>query len=226
MNQQQERVRNAETQGAGIQHANAYRGQVRESLRQFEGYTRHYSIHIGGVYSSREPAVVRTILGSCIAVCLRDPATKVGGMNHFMLPAGGMGEGANARYGIHAMELLINECMKMGADRRRLEAKVFGGGHVLRVQTSASNVPQSNIRFALQFLATEGIPILARDLGGFAAREVYFFTDSGRTLLKRLGSTGTEDARELAAMQREEKTQLQSFAVPASPADDSNVTLF
>jgi chemotaxis receptor (MCP) glutamine deamidase CheD len=187
---------------------------------------RHYGIHIGGVFASREPAVVRTVLGSCISVCLRDPVAKIGGMNHFMLPTGGMEEEANARYGIHAMELLINECMKMGADRRRLEAKVFGGGHVLRVQVSEGNVPQSNIRFALQFLATEGIPILARDLGGFAAREVYFFTDSGRTLLKRLSHTGLDNTQELAAIEHAEQTQLQSWAKPAPPEDDSNITLF
>src|SRR5580658_1868975 len=89
------------------------------------------SIHIGEIFASREPAVVRTVLGSCIAVCLRDPVAGVGGMNHFLLPYGGHNELASARYGIHAMELLINDCMKVGADRAKLEAKVFGGGHVL-----------------------------------------------------------------------------------------------
>ena len=130
------------------------------------------SIHIGGVFASHQPAVVRTVLGSCIAVCLRDPSAGVGGMNHFMLPCSGENEAVSARYGIHAMELLINACMREGADRRKLEAKVFGGGHVLKIRESDDNVPRSNIRFALQFLETENIPIITRDLGGYEPREV------------------------------------------------------
>lgn len=188
----------------------------------------HHSIHIGGVCASAQPAVVRTILGSCIAVCLRDPLLCVGGMNHFMLPAGAAGEAVSARYGVHAMELLINECMHAGADRTRLEAKVFGGGHVLRMRETDGNVPQSNIRFALEFLRTERISIVAQDLGGYAAREVYFFTDTGKTLLRRLSATGSEgrDARE--ALEREERASLRRAvrSVPRAEEDDSNVTLF
>ena len=182
-----------------------------------------HKIHIGGVKASREPAVVRTVLGSCIAVCLRDPEIKTGGMNHFMLPSGSSGEAVSARYGVHAMELLINDCMRAGAERDRLEAKVFGGGHVLRLRETDGNVPQSNIRFALHFLQTEGIPIVSRDLGGYAAREVYFFTDSGRTLLKRLSSTGGNG--ELAALEREERASLVK-PTPAAQRVDDNVTLF
>ena len=160
-----------------------------------------HKIHIGGIKASREPAVVRTVLGSCIAVCLRDPKAMVGGMNHFMLPAGSDGEAVSARYGIHAMELLINDCMRAGAERSRLEAKVFGGGHVLRLRETDGNVPHSNIRFALHFLQTENLPIISRDLGGYSAREVYFFTDTGNILLKRLSATGTNG--EVAEVERE-----------------------
>jgi chemotaxis protein CheD len=176
------------------------------------------SIHIGGVFADRRATVVRTVLGSCIAVCLRDPGAKTGGMNHFMLPSGADCVGC-ARYGVQAMELLINACMKAGADRRRLEAKVFGGGHVLKIRESDSNVPKSNIRFALEFLATEQIPIVSKDVGGYAAREVYFFTDTGRTLLKRLTPTG------IAEVEAEEREQLRQFSMPAADEDD-NVTLF
>ena len=180
-------------------------------------------IHIGGVFASREPAVVYTLLGSCIAVCLRDPVAQIGGMNHFMLPASAEGEAAGSRYGIQAMELLINACMKRGADRSRLEAKVFGGGHVLRIRESADNVPKSNIRFALEFLQTECIPIISRDVGGYVGREIYFFTDSGRTLLKRMQSTHGEKA--VAEMESRERERLRA-AKPAKPDDDSNITLF
>lgn len=186
---------------------------------------RPYSIHIGGVCASREPAVVRTVLGSCIAVCLRDPAARVGGMNHFMLPASLSGAAVSARYGVHAMELLINECMKLGADRGRLEAKVFGGGHVLKMRESDGNVPQSNIQFALRFLETESIPIIKQDLGGYAAREVYFYTDTGRALLRRLAPTGLDNAA-LAEIEREERQALRVKRAPAPPPDDSNITLF
>ena len=183
-----------------------------------------HRIHIGGVFASREGAVVYTLLGSCIAVCLRDPVAHVGGMNHFMLPASVEGQQDNARYGVQAMELLINACMKQGADRNRLEAKVFGGGHVLRVRENADNVPRSNIRFALAFLQTEGIPIASRDLGGYVGREIYFFTDTGRTLLKRMQSTHGD--KTLSGVESREREHLRAAAKPPPPPDDSNITLF
>ena len=191
--------------------------------RNMEGRPLH-SIHIGGVFAERSPAVVRTVLGSCIAVCLRDPNSQIGGMNHFMLPTGGKDE-SSARYGVQAMELLINACMRHGADRRMLEAKVFGGGHVLKIRESDGNVPKSNIRFAMEFLTTERIPIVSQDLGGYSAREVYFFTDSGRTLLKRLAPTGSGTHNPIAALEAEERAELRRFTRPA-PVEDDNVTLF
>ena len=181
-------------------------------------------IHIGGVFASRDSAVVYTLLGSCIAVCLRDPLAQIGGMNHFMLPASAEGEESSARYGVQAMELLINACMKKGADRSRLEAKVFGGGHVLRMRESADNVPRSNIRFALEFLHTENIPIVSRDLGGYVGREIFFFTDSGKTLLKRMQSTHGD--RTLDAVESREREHLRAATKPSPQADDSNITLF
>ena len=181
------------------------------------------SIHIGGVVASRTPVVVSTILGSCISVCLRDAKTRAGGMNHFMLPSGSADGGAEARFGIHAMELLINECMKAGADRRRLEAKLFGGGHVLKMRETDGNVPQSNIAFALQFLETENIPILSQDLGGYAAREVHFFTDTGKTLMRRMAITDVKDPA-LAQIEREERREMTRKPAPAEATDD--ITLF
>jgi len=185
------------------------------------------SIHIGGVCASREPAIVRTVLGSCIAVCLRDPLTRIGGMNHFMLPDSLDMERDSARYGVHAMELLINDCMKLGADRRRFEAKVFGGGHVLRIRETDNNVPQSNIRFAIDFLNTENIPIVAQDVGGYAAREIYFYTDSGRIQLRRLPTSGSDKSALVDDLESEERESRRAQAKRALPADDlDNVTLF
>lgn len=194
--------------------------------RAMVGDRNLHSIHIGDVFASRAPSVVRTILGSCISVCLRDPVTGAGGMNHFMLPSGLLDDQVSARYGIHAMELLINECMRQGADRRRMEAKVFGGGHVLRVRETDGNVPQSNIRFVLDFLETEDIPIVARDLGGYSAREIYFFTDNGKILLRRLGDTGDKSRRELTELEREEREKLRSMVRTEVKPAAENITLF
>jgi chemotaxis protein CheD len=188
------------------------------------GPRRLHNIHIGGVCAAARPLVVRTVLGSCVAVCLRDGRAGVGGMNHFMLPESSCGDAVSARYGVHAMELLINDCMRAGADRGRLEAKVFGGGHVLRVRETDGNVPQRNIQFALEFLAVEGIPIISRDLGGYAAREIYFFTDTGRTMLKRLSPTGADGDR-VGEVERAECAVLHRPKA-AAPDEDDGVTLF
>lgn len=146
------------------------------------------TIHIGGVFATREPTVIKTLLGSCIAACLRDPVAGIGGMNHFMLPStlNGDADGNLSRFGVHAMELLIGQIQKLGGERARVHAKVFGGGHVLQIAESVNGVPQQNIRFIRDFLRTEGIPLLAHDLGGRVARHVLFDTGSGKVRMKRL----------------------------------------
>ncbi len=144
---------------------------------------------------SGEPLALITLLGSCIAACLYDPLIGVGGMNHFMLPGAAgntrsdLAEGdMSARYGAHAMELVINDLLKRGASRSRLLAKVFGGGTVL---SGFQNDPigARNARFVLQYLVAERIPIVAQDLGDSQPRKVCFFVQTGRTLVRRLPST-------------------------------------
>lgn len=157
-----------------------------------EGLART-TIHIGGLRASREPLVLDTVLGSCIAACLFDPVTGVGGMNHFMLPEGfDPGNPNSTRYGVYAMELLISEVMKLGGQRRRFQAKIFGGGHVLKIRESLDGVPQRNIDFARRFLSAEQIPIIKEDLGGYRARRVLFFTHSGKVYLRHLGMSDAE----------------------------------
>lgn len=126
-----------------------------------------------------------TVLGSCVAACLRDPVLRIGGMNHFMLPDGSARDGAPARYGSHAMELLINDLLKRGANRRRLEAKVFGGANVLRGFTS-NPVGSRNVEFVRDYLEAERIPLLASDLGGIHPRKIWFFPDTGKVMVQRL----------------------------------------
>ncbi|WP_393999903.1 chemoreceptor glutamine deamidase CheD [Luteimonas sp. WGS1318] len=126
-----------------------------------------------------------TVLGSCIAACVRDPLLQLGGMNHFMLPDGNVGDGAPARYGSYAMELLINELLKRGASRRRLEAKVFGGANVLKGFTS-NPVGTRNAEFVLAYLDAEQIPVVAEDLRGIHPRKVWFFPQTGKVMVNRL----------------------------------------
>lgn len=142
----------------------------------------------GEYFVTDKDMLLVTVLGSCVSACIRDPLFGIGGMNHFMLPDAGRDAGplsASARYGVFAMELLINQLLKRGARRSALEAKVFGGGNVLRGLTQA-NVGQRNAGFVLKFLETENIPVRARDLGDAYPRKVYYFPRSGRVLVKKL----------------------------------------
>jgi len=146
----------------------------------------------GEYYYTGKNMLIVTVLGSCVSACIRDRITGLGGMNHFMLPDGGGDFGspvsASMRYGTFAMEILINDLLKAGARRENLEAKVFGGGAVLRGFT-AMNVGQRNAEFVMQFLKTERIPVLAEDLNDIHPRKVYFFPKTGKVLVKKLMQT-------------------------------------
>lgn len=150
------------------------------------------SIIVGEVFASDKPAIVSTVLGSCVAACLHDPLTCIGGMNHFMLPVSHR-EVASAAFGIHAMEMLINSIMRLGGDRRRLQAKVFGGGNVLALRGSALQVGQRNAAFVRQFLADEGIPLVAHRLGGSCGVKLCFETATARALVKPLPNHALND---------------------------------
>lgn len=169
------------------------------------------TIHIGQVYATREPTVIKTILGSCIAVCLLDPVTHVGGMNHFMLPAPGSASEDRvdgSQFGIHAMDLLIGAIQKAGGERRSLLAKLFGGAQVLRLGGNGRSVPEQNIDFVEGFMRTEGITVVSRDLGGYLPRRIHFHTETGKVFVKRLGQhvlreTRTEEREVLRIMSQE-----------------------
>jgi chemotaxis protein CheD len=145
----------------------------------------------GEYYYTGKDMLIVTVLGSCVSACIRDRVKGLGGMNHFMLPDGGdpgNPVSASMRYGTHAMEVLINDLLKAGARREHLEAKVFGGGAVLR-GFSAMNVGERNAAFVIQFLKTERIPVLAEDLNDIYPRKVYFFPRTGKVLVKKLMQT-------------------------------------
>ena len=138
-------------------------------------------------YVTDEDLMISTVLGSCVAACIHDPKTGVGGMNHFMLPEGDMQSPASAtmRYGAFAMEVLINELLKAGASRDRLEAKVFGGGAVLSAMQQM-NIGERNGQFVLNYLKTEGIPVKAQDLGDVHARRINYFPRDGRVMVRKM----------------------------------------
>lgn len=143
----------------------------------------------GEYYATSRDMLLSTVLGSCVTACIRDKQNGIGGMNHFMLPGGRMDENnpssVPARYGIYAMEILINQIIKKGARRANLEAKVFGGGNVLPGLTEA-NVGERNAEFVLGFLETENIRIVAQDLVDIYPRKVYYFPGTGKALVKKL----------------------------------------
>jgi chemotaxis protein CheD len=156
-----------------------------------------------------EGEVLSTVLGSCVAACLRDPVAGVGGMNHFLLP-GESTESASPtmddmRFGTAAMEFLINALLKEGAIRSRLEAKIFGGA-VMMAGSIDTAVGTKNAAFAIRFLAREGIPIAARDLGGDRPRRVNYAPTSGRAWLNWL------PPQRIAAVSASETTYRKSIA--------------
>ena len=160
-------------------------------------------VHIiqGEYFVSDDPnIIVTTILGSCVAACVRDPITGVGGINHFLLPGKSQTAGApDERMGVHLMELLVNGLLKAGAARERLEAKLFGGARTVK---GLSDVGLHNIEFARRFLKNERITFVGGDTWGDLGRRIQYWPVSGR-------------ARQVLLSDRATKTQVQKkIAIP------------
>lgn len=162
--------------------------------------TRYYDRHFdcdavkilpGEYFVTVEGTMIVTVLGSCVSVCLRDPVRMIGGMNHFLLPNDGGSDSStwseSARYGAFAMEILINHLIKLGASRNSLEAKVFGGGNVLRGLTQ-NTIGERNCEFVLEYLRVEQIPVVASDLLDQYPRKVYFFPHTGKVMVRKIKS--------------------------------------
>ena len=154
----------------------------------------------GEYFVYHEDILIMTTLGSCIAACLWDRQAKIGGMNHFMLPEGA---GESGRYGSFAMEVLINEMIKLGATRSSMEAKVFGGGQVISGMNTM-NVGERNTAFVLEYLKAERIQVVSKDVLDIYPRKVCFLPASGKAMVKRLASANNEAllAQERAAAQK------------------------
>lgn len=146
----------------------------------------------GEYYFTDKDMLIVTVLGSCVSACIRDSVTGIGGMNHFMLPDSAAADkdspvSESMRYGTYAMEVLINQLLRNGARRENLEAKIFGGGNVLKSFTTM-NVGDRNAIFVRKFLKDERIRITSEDLLDIYPRKVYYFPKTGRVLVKKLKS--------------------------------------
>lgn len=166
----------------------------------FEGINRYWDkkmrlpaakIMPGELYVSTQGEMIVTVLGSCISTCIRDRELGIGGMNHFMLPIQGKHSGnwgndaasSATRYGNWAMEYLINAILKLGGSKKNFEVKVFGGGKVL---ANTTDVGKNNIEFVTEYLKSEMLLTVAKDVGGIYPRKVLYFPDTGKVKMRRL----------------------------------------
>ena len=162
----------------------------------------------GEYYVSGDDIIINTVLGSCVAVAFYDPQLKIGGLNHFMLAESKLEKTKIdnflkiERYGLYAMEAVINEMIKRGSSKSRMKVKIFGGSAVLE-SGSHMDIGADNVRFAEKYLATEKIPIINRDTGGNRARRIYFYPQTFRLLMRRIQPT-----TELDRLMTEYKTKL------------------
>ena len=176
----------------------------------------------GEFFVSAEPMIVYTVLGSCVSACIRDPLAGVGGMNHFMLPqpknASTDSWGESTRYGSYAMESLINDILKRGGVKSRLEVKLFGAG---RIYDGNIDVGAKNAEWVLEYIKTEGLTACKTDLGDILPRKIYYFTESGRVLMKKIEKVKNDT---IATRERDYayKLQLEKHVVAA----EEDVTLF
>ena len=170
-------------------HRDSTQDYFRGVKRDFDAESGLYIVKIfsGDWYVSTQPnEMLSTILGSCVAACIRDPIARVGGMNHFLLPGSEtmVSQASDAaRYGVFAMESLINGILKAGGQKNRLEVKVFGGGNVIN---NSARIGSKNAAFVRKFLNEEGFTVASEDLEGDLPRRIHYFPDTGKVMMRRL----------------------------------------
>jgi len=202
------------------------------SISEFKDITRFWDkennlvcarILPGEYYVTTEDESVTTVLGSCIAACIRDKESGVGGMNHFMLPetsehklaVGAESVVGNAtRYGNYAMEHLINMILANGGKRKNLEVKLFGGGKII---PTLGDVGQRNIDFVLEYIDTEALKLVSNDLGDIYPRKVIYFPKTGKVRMKKIKDLHNET---IASREKQYRTSIKDVVV------ESDVELF
>jgi len=147
-----------------------------------------FYVEPGQLLVSTEPCTLRTVLGSCVSVCLYDAELRMGGMNHFMLPRALVADEQSFRHGDRALAALLSRLERLGSERRRLSASVFGGARVLASMSDVMHLGRRNAEYALDWLAEAGIPVVASDLHGNVGRRLDFHIGSGTTSVRILGA--------------------------------------
>ncbi len=189
------------------------------NMQDCSGVKNVIKVFSGDCYVSNKPdQMMVTVLGSCIAACIRDPFAGVGGMNHFLLPDGASASDAPLRYGAYSMEKLINDILKMGGQKNRLEVKVFGGGNVIE---SSAMIGDKNVNFIKKYLKQEEIKISQEDLGGTSARRIHYFTDTGKVMMRKI-----KISQEVEEVRKQEKTYRDKVSKTVSSEDEGDVELF
>jgi len=191
----------------GFGHINRFWDRSRDMV--------HVKILPGEYYVTTADEVVSTVLGSCVAACIWDPVARIGGMNHFMIPtatrqrteAGAIDDAA--RYGIFAMEFLVNTILRHGGERSRLKTKIAGGGHVMPI---ATDIGQRNIDFVRHYMATEGLELTSEHVGGPYPMKVIFHPLDGRARVMEIRSVKND-----TVVRRE-----RSYAAHLDHADDAS----
>ncbi len=177
-------------------------------------FDRKRDVHVVKIYSgdcyvtNREKEMLVTILGSCVAACIRDPVARVGGMNHFLLSDGGSKDDPMQamRYGAFSMEQLINGILKLGGKKERLEVKLFGGGNVIQ---SSAMIGDKNVKFVRNFCKEENLAIAGEDLGGNHPRRIHYYSDSGKVMLRTL-----QRSEDMAVVEEEKQYASRIVAKP------------
>jgi chemotaxis protein CheD len=171
---------------------------MNQPLKEFENFTFH-AVSPGDFKITTSPnEVISTLLGSCVAACIRCTKTGYGGLNHFLLPStrgrGVTDDSQAMRYGDYAMEVLIGAILRSGGCRSSLEAKIFGGANMY-ITESVKPVGRSNIQFVLDFIKSENIALVAEDIGGTVGRKIFFHPASGKVKVQKLQKQKEEDVK-------------------------------
>ena len=170
--------------------------------------------------TDKKNQVMVTVLGSCISACIRDPFVKVGGMNHFLLPDGANAADAPLRYGAYSMEKLINDILKLGGKKERLEVKLFGGGNVIE---SSAKIGDKNVKFVRDYLLNEGLQINQEDLGGTYPRRIHYFPDTGKVMMKKI--CGDREVEEVKKEEKQYSEKIRSTVTHENDGDDSGTSV-
>ena len=190
------------------------------SLKEF-GHLKRKNIYPGEFFASSNEIIISTLLGSCVAACLYDSVNRVFGMNHFLLSSELYQSSPNGfitpsgRYGVQAMELLINRMFRLGADRKHIKAKAFGGATLKGLSSKSqtwNSIGLTNAAFIKDFLAIENIPLVAQDLGGDRGRTIYFVPTDYSVFVKKHETVNLEQLLEKenqynSAIKREQQTK-------------------